>query len=79
MVQFSFHDMTPSPWYDPIPMHLHGIIPFCESLSIVPFMWYDSNDMWDKDILAVLPIGGFPSITGQHRGLINYMKDRNLI
>ena len=21
-------DMIPSPWYDPIPMHLHGIIPF---------------------------------------------------
>ena len=60
MVQFPFHDMIPSPWYDP---KFHSYV-LCESISMVPFIWHDSNDMWDMEILAVLQIGGVTEGSG---------------
>ena len=66
--------MIPSPWYDP---KLYSYV-LCESISMVPFIWHDSNDMWKKEILAVLQIGWVMEGSGWHRGLINYMKDRIL-
>ena len=31
---------------------------------MVPFIWHDSNDMRDKEILAVLQIGGVVEESG---------------
>ena len=50
-----------------------------DSIPMVSLVWYSSNDMWDKEILAVLQVDGVVEESRWHMAVINYMNGRILI